>query len=159
MGAEYLRDRDDAIEKLPEFYSEHKRWKDAAAAQQKLVESTLAEKMDDKKRREKLRGEYLALSWYQLMAREFQAALTSSEAGRKLDESYLPIETNHAHALMFLGRTQEAEALYLKYRGQKISPGSDKTWNQTILDDFGDLKGEGLTSPEMARVQELLATH
>ena len=30
MGVEYLRDRDDGIEKLPEFYSEHKRWKDAA---------------------------------------------------------------------------------------------------------------------------------
>jgi tetratricopeptide (TPR) repeat protein len=159
MGVEYLRDRDDAIEKLPGFYSEHKLWKDAAAAQQKLVESTLAEKMDDKKRREKLRGEYLNFSWYQLMAREFQAALASTEAGRKLDESYLPMETNRAHALMFLGRTQEAEALYLKYRGQKISPGSDKTWNQAILEDFVALEGEGLKSPEIARVQKLLATH
>ena len=159
MGAQRLRDQQGGLEKLPEFYSKHKRWKDAAEVQQKLVESTLAEKMDDKKRREKLRGEYLALSWYQLMAREFQAALTTSEAGRKLDESYLPIETNHAHALMFLGRTQEAETLYLKYRGQKISLGSDKTWDQTILEDFVALEAEGLKSPEMARVQKLLAPH
>jgi hypothetical protein len=46
---------------------------------------------------------------------------------------------------MFLGRLDEARALYLKYRGQKdISDG--KSWEAAILDDFADLGKSGLTN-------------
>ncbi len=158
MGAAHLREQTGSLEKLPELYSKYKDWKDAATAQRELVNATLKQSPKDDKWRDKLKGEYLGLSWYQLMAQQFQAALDSSLAGRKLDESYLFIETNHAHALMFLGKTAEAEAVYAKYKGQKISPKSDKTWNQVILEDFVALEGEGLKSPEMARIRTLLAT-
>lgn len=90
------------------------------------------------------------------MARDFAGALATSETGLKLDPSYRPLETNHAHALMFLGRTPEAETLYLQYRGKKVFGDSGDNWEQVILDDFKSLEGEGITSPEMAHVRDLL---
>ena len=39
---------------------------------------------------------------------------------------------NRAHALMFLGRVEEAREVYLRYRGEKMrrmaSPGDDRPW-------------------------------
>ena len=97
-----------------------------------------AYKGDDEQRTE-LANAYLSLSWYQLMVRDFSGALASSEAERKVDDTNLPLETNHAHALLFLGRTKDAEDLYLGYLGRKIG---DKTWQQTILEDFDALEKE-----------------
>ena len=40
---------------------------------------------------------------------------------------------------MFLGRVDEARALYLEYRGQKdVQEG--KSWEAAILEDFADLQ-------------------
>ena len=105
---------------------------------------------------ERLPGIYTSLGWYQLFARDFAGALASSEAGRRLDESYLPLDTNRAHALLFLGRTQEAEAIYLQHRGEKMGANSDKKWEESILEDFKALEKEHITHPEMTRIQKLL---
>ncbi len=40
-----------------------------------------------------------------------------------------------AHALMFLGRIDEARALYLKYRGEK-NVMAGKSWEAIILEGF-----------------------
>ena len=61
---------------------------------------------------------------------------------------------NHAHALLFLGRTQEAKRIYLQRRGEKMG---SKTWDQVVLKDLNDLEKAGLTSPEFARVPQLFA--
>ena len=97
------------------------------------------------------------LSWYQLFARDFAGALATVEAGLAADASNLHLETNHAHALAFLGRAAEAEAVYLKYRGRILDEETKKTWEQVILQDFSDLEKAGLTSPEFARVRQLFA--
>ena len=95
------------------------------------------------------------LSWYQLFARDFAGALATTERGLGAGAANLHLETNHAHALAFLGRAAEAEAVYLKYRGRKM--GDNRTWEQAILQDFSDLEKAGLTSPEFARVRQLFA--
>jgi hypothetical protein len=59
---------------------------------------------------------------------------------------------NRAHALMFLGRLEEARALYLKYRGHKVADG--KSWESDILGDFAEFQKAGLTSPLMTEVEE-----
>jgi tetratricopeptide (TPR) repeat protein len=133
-----------------------KRWKDAVDAQGKLITFIQQHAKSDEERRKNLPGPYLSLSWYQLMSRDFDGALASTEAGRKIDPSYLPLETNRAHALMFLGRTPEAEAIYLHYAGRNFFEGSDKSWQQIIFEDFDDLEKQGVTSPEMAHVRTLL---
>ncbi|PYV84056.1 MAG: hypothetical protein DMG05_25085, partial [Acidobacteria bacterium] len=146
-----------ALKKMASLYSKLKRWKDAVEAQQSWVAFLQREPAkDDKEQREKLKGEYVSLSRYQLFARDFAGALASSEAGRRLDESYLPLDTNRAHALLFLGRTQEAEAIYLQHRGKKMGANSGKKWEESILEDFKALEKERVTHPEMTRIQKLL---
>jgi len=57
---------------------------------------------------------------------------------------------------MFLGRIDEARALYLKYRGQKdVLDG--KSWEALILADFADLRRAGLSNPLMDEIEKLFA--
>jgi hypothetical protein len=113
---------------------------------------------DDQVKLKALRSAYLNLSWYQLFARDFSGALASAESGHKLNSSNLYIETNRAHALLFLGRVQEAESLYLEHRGEKMNPGSanSDTWNEAVLHDFDDLERAGLTNSDFAHIRVLL---
>jgi len=73
-----------------------------------------------------------------------------------LDPKDLVAQTNRAHALLFLGRTKEAEAIYLGHRGENVFTNSEEKWEQAILGDFDDLEKAGLTNPEIARIRALL---
>src|SRR5262249_38889620 len=55
----------------------------------------------------------LPVAWYALFAREFRKALVVAGRAHALLPDNLHIETNRAHALMFLGRGKESKALYL----------------------------------------------
>ncbi|MEI9960584.1 MAG: hypothetical protein WDM76_05450 [Limisphaerales bacterium] len=113
---------------------------------------------DDQARLKTLINAYTDLSWDQLMVKDFSAALASTEAGHKLDNTNLHLDTNRAHALLFLGRIQEAETLYLSHRDQKMdsTQADSKTWNQAILEDFDALIKAGLTNANFAHLRELL---
>jgi tetratricopeptide (TPR) repeat protein len=130
------------------------RRKDAAPLQQRLVALMLADKDTTK---ETLVGAYTSLSWYQLFARDFEAARKAAEEGLKLDPADLYLETNRAHALLFLGKTAEAEALYRAHLGKKLSPTSNLIWEAAILQDFEDLEKAGVTHAEMARIRRIMA--
>ncbi|MGC1349688.1 MAG: hypothetical protein WA858_07895, partial [Xanthobacteraceae bacterium] len=61
---------------------------------------------------------------------------------------------NRAHALMFVGRTDEARALYLKYRGRKdVFEG--KSWETVVQEDFAELRKAGLNDPLMDTIEKL----
>jgi hypothetical protein len=53
---------------------------------------------------------------------------------------------------MFLNRTDEARALYLKYLGAKIGP-DGKPWTTLILEDFAELRKVGVKSPLMDEIE------
>jgi tetratricopeptide (TPR) repeat protein len=132
------------------------RWPEALTAQQELV--TLIRKsdaIDDTDRNKLLSHEYVRLSWYQLHTRDFAGALASCEAGEHLDPGSLLLKTNHAHALLFLGRANDAEELYRQYIGQKVS--GQTTWEETVLKDLSDLEKAGLTDPGFGRIRALLS--
>ena len=97
-----------------------------------------------------------SLSWTQLLARDFQGALATASRAAQAGVVDLPLERNHAHALLFLGRIAEAKAIYLKHLGEQ-SEQSGKTWEQVVLEDFDELEKNGLTSPEIPQLRELLA--
>ncbi len=59
------------------------------------------------------------------------------------------------HALMFLDRTQEAQALYLKYRDEKDVQ-DNKSWTAVILEDFVELRKAGLSRPLMDEIEKKL---
>jgi tetratricopeptide (TPR) repeat protein len=95
------------------------------------------------------------LSWNQLLIKDFVGALSTCERASNEKAGDIGLQTNHAHALLFLGRTEEARQIYGKYVGQKI-PGTNKSWEQVILEDFDDLEKNGLKSPEFAKIREML---
>jgi hypothetical protein len=57
---------------------------------------------------------------------------------------------------MFLGRVDEARALYLKYRGQQQVQG-DKSWEAVVLEDFAKIQKAGLTHPLMQEIEKAFA--
>jgi Flp pilus assembly protein TadD len=93
-----------------------------------------------------------SLAWMALMARQFDRALSASQRAAELDPDLIWVKTNLAHALMFLGRTEEATALYLQYRGKTTFEGT--TWEQSVLDDFTKLRAAGLANPLMDIIQK-----
>jgi hypothetical protein len=60
---------------------------------------------------------------------------------------------NRAHALMLLDRTEEARVIYLKYRGRPKVVGNS-SWEQTVIDDFAELRKFGRTRPLMEEIEK-----
>jgi hypothetical protein len=55
---------------------------------------------------------------------------------------------------MFLGRVDEARALYRAHRGEKTQ--DDKIWEDDIREDFAELRKAGLpTPPLMGEIEKL----
>jgi TPR repeat protein len=100
------------------------------------------------------------VAWFALFARDFALALSSAERAAALLPNDPGVEANRAHALMMLDRTAEARKLYLARRGRPAAPGSGKTWETVIAEDFRELRQAGITHPLMAEVErELRVTH
>jgi tetratricopeptide (TPR) repeat protein len=91
-----------------------------------------------------------------VLAHEFKGSLEASDEAIGLASDQIWLHTNRAHALMFLGRTEEARALYLKYRGTE-NVQEVKSWENVILDDFAALREAKLTHPLMDEIAELFA--
>ena len=67
------------------------------------------------------------------------------------------MHANRAHALIFLGRVDEARAIYIQYRGEKMPDG--KLWESSVLEDFAELRNAGLTHPLMDKIERLFSSH
>jgi len=93
------------------------------------------------------------VAWHALFVREFQKALAAAERAHALAPEFVWIDSNRAHALMFLQRAREARVVYLVHKG-KISGG--KRWEETIAGDFDRLRKSGLAHPMMAEIERTL---
>lgn len=92
---------------------------------------------------------------YQLLLKGFpkvaeKAASTALE--RAPEQKW--IETNLAHALMYQDRLAEAAAIHEANRGLVVL---EKSWRQTILDDFAELRDAGHAHPDMEFIEAMLA--
>jgi len=57
---------------------------------------------------------------------------------------------------MFLGRVNEARALYLRYTNERnVQDG--KPWETVVLEDFAELRKEGLARPLMDEIERRFA--
>lgn len=146
-----------SLRSLPTAYFNLRRWNEAVEAEKNWLRIIEHESGSDAERTKNLVSAYVGLSWYQLYVRDFAGALASTDAGKKLDDTNLYLETNRAHAFLFLGRTQEAQAIYLGNRGKKLDPKQEQTWDKAILKDFDELEGAGLTNPEISQIRRLLS--
>jgi tetratricopeptide (TPR) repeat protein len=102
------------------------------------------------------------LAWDALFAREFGKALGAEDRAlgialeNRAHALTVRIQTNRAHALMFLRHVDEAQSLYLQYRGTKKVVGA-KSWETIILEDFAELREAGLNDPLMAEIEKRFA--
>jgi TPR repeat protein len=96
------------------------------------------------------------VAWRALLAREFTKASSVADRARALLPDDLSIETNRAHALMFLGHREEARALYLAHKGKPLPGQHGRLWERAIAQDFAEFRKAGLTHPMMADIEKEL---
>lgn len=95
------------------------------------------------------------LSWVLLLSDRPLEALDSTQEALALNPDLLFVRTNRAHALLLLGRFDEAYALYSELKDKPRSDG--KTFASVVRDDFAELRKRGIDPPAMARIEALLA--
>jgi len=100
--------------------------------------------------------ELMSVAWHALFAREFTKALTVAERAHALLPDNLSIETNRAHALMFVDDAEESKELYLAHKGKPMSEQESKLWESVIAEDFAEFRKAGLTHPMMAEIEKEL---
>jgi hypothetical protein len=86
------------------------------------------------------------------MAGEFKPGLEGATLAAQLAPTATWIEGIRADALMMLGQTEEARAIYLRYQGLN-DDGSGSSWKQDVLDDFNELRRKGYSKPLMMEIQ------
>jgi hypothetical protein len=91
-----------------------------------------------------------------ILVSNFAIALEAVDQAIALAPEKIWLYTSRAHALMFLDRTDEARALYLKYWGAQKVVG-DKSWEAVILEDFAEFRKAGLTHPLMQEIEKRFA--
>jgi TPR repeat protein len=98
----------------------------------------------------------LSVARYALFARDFTKALTVSDRAHALLPDDLGIETNRAHALMFVEGGEKCKALYLAHKGKPVSEQDVRLWERVIAEDFAEFRKAGLTHPMMAEIEKVL---
>jgi tetratricopeptide (TPR) repeat protein len=102
-------------------------------------------------------GKIGGIAYNFVVARNFVTALEAADQAISLAPEKIWLYTNRAHALMFLGRVDEARALYLKYRGAQSVAGA-KSWKAIVLEDFAELRRAELSHPLMDEIQNQFTT-
>ena len=96
------------------------------------------------------------VAWDLLFVGNFERALALTERALRLDPDSLAIQTNRAHALLLLGRLDEARALYIAHKGERISQTNNKFWEEVIADDLKELREAGLGHPVFIEILSAL---
>jgi hypothetical protein len=131
------------------------RYDEALRLQEVFAAKLEAEETSDGKPGPETANALGGVAWYALFAKEFAKAIAAADRAHTLFPNNLTIETNRAHALMFIGHDKEAKALYLAYKGEVLKS-NNRLWEQVIADDFAEFRKAGLTRPMMADVEKEL---
>ena len=98
----------------------------------------------------------ISVSWHALFANAPGKALAASQRALEIQPDNLVPTTNHAHALLFLNRIDEARAAYVEHKGETV-PRKGSKWEQVIAGDFAEFRKRGLDHPRMAEMEKALA--
>jgi tetratricopeptide (TPR) repeat protein len=94
-----------------------------------------------------------AIAYDFLRTKDFATALSLADETIALAPARVWLYTNRAYALMFLDRTDEARAIFIRYRGEKTQ--GNMSWEAFVLKDFAELRKAGLTQPLMDEIEKL----
>jgi tetratricopeptide (TPR) repeat protein len=95
------------------------------------------------------------LSFDAVLSGDDKVSLEAAEQALALDEHLDWVEGNRAHALMFLGRLDEARSVYRRERGSKVNDG---TFEASVRDDYVALRKAGRNHPLMDEILKFYAT-
>jgi len=130
-----------------------RKYVEALAAQRTLAAAVEKEEVASAGRPGRKTAEALgSLAWNALFARDYVEALAAAKRGFALAPHLLWIETNRAHALLFLGRSGEARELYLAHKDRRAFHGSDETWEEAVAADFNTLREAGSSHAGFAEI-------
>ncbi|HTU56142.1 MAG TPA: hypothetical protein VMF62_19415 [Acetobacteraceae bacterium] len=124
----------------------------------RLAEAALAKNPQDIGARNVIRSltwDLGNLSWYFNEKGAFQDALDAANLSIAIapsSSSWLWLQTNKADALMMLGQTDAARAIYLKYADNR-NDGVRKAWHADVEEDFQHLRQAGYSSKLMAEIE------
>ena len=94
-------------------------------------------------------------SFYLLFNRRAQEAAACAEEALALTPSATWLETNRAHAYLFLGQFEKAKAIYLANKDKLLNDG--RTFAAAVTDDFAMFRKNGLEIPAMREIEVLLS--
>ena len=147
----------DAVRRLVSHLMTSNRYVEALDAQRTYIALLTSRPKPGPEQAKSLARADLDLSWLQILTRDFAGALATTDSGLQLDADYLPLTVNRAHALSFLGRTAEAESIYVGNRDKKFDTQDSDTWQKEVIKDFDTLEADGLSNPQFLRIRQLLA--
>jgi hypothetical protein len=96
----------------------------------------------------------VSISFYSLFISHDRESLHAAQEGLVIAPDNLMLAMNGAHALMFMGRTEEARRRYIENIGKKVA---NATWEHEVADDFEQLKAAGRSTPLMDEVLKAFA--
>jgi tetratricopeptide (TPR) repeat protein len=95
------------------------------------------------------------LAWLSFEAGNYVRCLEIADRAAMLFPPSLETEAYRAHALMFLGQQDEAGAVYLRHRGEKID---EYPWEQVISEQFSSMRADGQLHPQMEQIEHVLGS-
>jgi tetratricopeptide (TPR) repeat protein len=96
-----------------------------------------------------------AFSYLFIFIHDYQAALDAADTVLATFSDLDWVNVNRAHALMFLGRSDEAKKIYLGQR--RPNTNDSDSWRASIRSDFGSFRKAGLALPLMDDVERAFA--
>jgi len=145
-----LKLRQIAIEKLVAAG----KFADALIQSERRARQELLSATDNGKSRSDVADALGEVSWIALLARRPAKALAASARALALAPDHVWLATNYAHALLFLGRSESAKAIYLRYKGEDVP--NHGRWEAVIGADFAELREHGIVNRQMAEIERTL---
>jgi tetratricopeptide (TPR) repeat protein len=128
-----------------------KSFADAAASQQRSADAAYLASVRDRHKLPDAIKQYGQAAWLFLLIGEPQQAANYGEPAFRNDQSPRWIDVNLAHAYLFLGRYDDAKAIYLKVKDMD-SPGSKSTAADVIRKDFDLFRKLGIAPHDLDRM-------
>jgi tetratricopeptide (TPR) repeat protein len=94
-----------------------------------------------------------AVAFFFILDGNFSQSLELSDEAISVAPKMGWLHANRAHALMLLGRVDQARAIYLQYRGTQ-DVRNNKPWETVVLEDFAELRKANLTHPLMVEIEK-----
>lgn len=136
-----------ARDSYEELFLAGQRWADVVRRQ-----FAAAEKEDARKDLVQVLG---TTSWHALLGNRPKEAAQLAEEALKLDSSQPWIRVNLGHAYLFLGRIEEAKAIYLAVKDLKRND-AGRMYSDEIRDDFSLFRRLQFTLAELSRIEREL---